>query len=145
MRVDNWEKKLHQLIGAAREENFQYGRFDCTLFAAKVVAELTNWDPVEEMDWDVSYENRKEAVKVLRDRHYDSIEDMVQDIADMRDWEIKQPAFAQRGDVALVEDEDGYNALGVVIDHRIALPSSDEGTGLASVDREDAKKVWGVK
>lgn len=144
MRVDNWEHKFHQLIASAREEEFEYGRFDCTLFAAKVVSEITGWNPVEEMGWDIGYEDRKEAVEVLRDRHYDNLKDMVQDVADLRGWETKESGFAQRGDVALVEDDNGFNALGVVLDHRIVLPSSDDDIGLASVDREDAKKVWGV-
>jgi hypothetical protein len=144
-RVENWEEKLFGVVSSAREQDFKYGRFDCCLFASRVIGEITGQDPADQFGFDLSYENKREAVQTLRDKDYESLEEMVEDVAQKRDWEEKNNDFAHRGDVAVVENEDGFDAVGIVIDHRVVFPSHDEDEGLGYSPRSEAKRVWGVQ
>lgn len=143
-RVENWEEKLFGMVSSAREQEFKYGRFDCCLFASRIIGEITGQDPAEQFEFDLSYENREEAVKTLREKGYESLEEMVEDVAERRGWEEKANDFAHRGDIAIVENEDGFDAVGIVIDHRVVLPSHNEQEGLGYSLRSEAKRVWRV-
>lgn len=143
-RVSDWEQKLFDVVSSAREQDFEYGQFDCCLFASRVIGEITGSDPAEQFGFDLSYTNRRQAIRELREKGYDSLEEMVEDVAEKRGWDEKDNGFAKRGDIAIVETNSGFNAVGIVLDHRIALPSSDDEEGLGYEPRKDAKRVWGI-
>ena len=44
MRVEGWEKILHDTLETMKERPFVWGTFDCCLFAADIVQALTGVD-----------------------------------------------------------------------------------------------------
>ncbi|MBC3411275.1 hypothetical protein HU720_08155 [Pseudomonas sp. SWRI51] len=104
MRNRNWTTQLAHTIKAATERPFSWGEFDCCLFAADCSMAICGVDPA------ASYRGRyttETGAKRLLKRNHGSLEGA---------WDAcfsrVEPAFTQRGDVALY---DGPNGRGVAV------------------------------
>lgn len=99
MRVDNWEHKLSEYIEANRDKTFKYGAWDCCIFTAGIVKEITGKNYIKEF----KYKSKKKAESVLQE-HGGIIK-----ILNER-FENINPLKAQRGDIIFCD-----GAIGICI------------------------------
>lgn len=132
MRLENWPEILAEQIKAAEMRPFCWGKHDCCAFAATVVEAMTG------RDWMVPpfapYETEAEAREIIAEHAG------LKGIATACLGEPIAPAFAQRGDVALIVI-DGRDSLGICVDYRIAAASV---RGLVHVPITEAVCAWYV-
>lgn len=132
-RLPGWEIRLEQIMRRGRTSPFKWGVHDCCLFAADCVWAMTGYDPG---DWFRGrYKNEQEAFVALRQyTNGEGVEKMMEILALNIGWQDIEPAFAQRGDVSLVELDDGPG-LGVIDgEGMIAYAARPSGLGLLPVD-----------
>ena len=119
-RHDDWQGRLTDYVVPLMGAEFSFGQLDCALFAAGAVKAMTGKD----LAWGFrSYRTLKGGLKKLKAAGYD---DHIALAADKLP-EIP-PSFAQVGDVAVVETDEGP-ALGVVQGETIYVMRLD-GLGL---------------
>lgn len=132
-RLPDWHPRLTAYLGEITPVAFRMGSQDCALFAAGAVEAMTGHDPAA--GFRGTYTDLKTGLKRLKAAGFDS---HVQ-IAD-RLFERVHPAFAQVGDLALIEVSEGY-ALGVVAGELLACLNPQ---GLAWMPRSAAVAAWTV-
>jgi len=113
---------------------FQWGTFDCCLFAANAVREMTGKDfaaPFRD-----KYTTEKGAAKALIKYGQGDIKSTLNAIF----GPLKPRLKAGRGDLVLVETDTG-DALGVVASGKIWVATFD---GLATIPLERALGCWSV-
>lgn len=132
-RLPDWHPRLTAYLGKITPVAFRMGSQDCALFAAGAVEAMTGHDPAA--GFRGTYTDLKTGLKRLKAAGFDS---HVQ-IAD-RLFERVHPAFAQVGDLALIEVSEGY-ALGVVAGELLACLNPQ---GLAWMPRSAAVAAWTV-
>lgn len=132
-RLPDWHPRLTAYLGEITPVAFRMGSQDCALFAAGAVRAMTGHDPAA--GFRGTYTDLKTGLKRLKAAGFDS---HVQ-IAD-RLFERVHPAFAQVGDLALIEVSEGY-ALGVVAGELLACLNPQ---GLAWMPRSAAVAAWTV-
>lgn len=132
-RLPDWHPRLTAYLGKITPVAFRMGSQDCALFAAGAVEAMTGHDPAA--GFRGTYTDLKTGLKRLKAAGFDS---HVQ-IAD-RLFERVHPAFAQVGDLALIEVSEGY-ALGVVAGEMLACLNPQ---GLAWMPRSAAVAAWTV-
>lgn len=102
-RLPDWSMRLQRVVQARLREPFAWGGNDCCLFAADCVLACTGRDPAAGMRG--AYRSERQALRLLR--RFGGVEGLAQ--AHLA-GEIL-PAMAQRGDVGLLEREDGRCVL----------------------------------
>ncbi|NIF15624.1 hypothetical protein [Pantoea sp. Cy-639] len=104
MRNRDWTTQLANTIKAATERPFSWGEFDCCLFAADCAVAVCKTDPAEL--YRGRYTTETGAKRLLKKVH-GSLE-----AAWDTCFQRVNPAFIQRGDVAMY---DGPNGRGVAV------------------------------
>jgi len=134
IRRDDWPERLQQEVEAAKTRPFSWGVFDCCLFAADCVQAMTGHDYAE--DFRGRYLSRFGAMRCLK---HIGAGDIGKTLDNM--LEPIEPGLAGRGDLCLLPWRADL-AIGVVIDHRCAVPAVP--AGLAFVPKRDAVRAWRV-
>lgn len=134
-RLDNWPSLLAAFL--ADEKPFEWGKRDCSLWAADAVLCITGIDPA--IDFRNRYKTAKGAARVLK--KYGGLEGAVEMIT-MDHGMMEIPvALAQRGDVVLIDSPLGP-ALGVM-----SLSGKVAAQGIDGVTHESvkvARRAWRV-
>lgn len=94
MRVDGWESRLAGYLEQARHQPFAWGENDCALWSARWVRTATGRDFLP--DWRGRYSTRLGAVRLMKRRGYDGVEDIADAVLPP-----VPPQFARRGDLVL--------------------------------------------
>lgn len=135
-RPADWPLRLAAAIEAARNKPFAWGTHDCAMMAADVILATTGRDPAA--DWRATYADEAGAEAVIAP--HGNLGGLLEHV--MVDFGGREcpPAFAQRGDLALVQV--GNEMMGgIVLDDRIAVPGL---TGIGFVPRRLALRTWAV-
>lgn len=141
-RRAGWEGRLADYIAACRARAFERGSFDCALFAADWVFDLTGIDFAAE--YRGRYRTRRGADRLLREI---AAGDLIAATTRALGAPLASPLLARRGDVAAlrVVGPDGPDtmALGIVDAEgsRIALIGMD---GLTHAPLSAAVAAWAV-
>lgn len=99
-RFSDWEALLSEWLGTAQGRPYAWGEHDCMLHVADAVAALTGVDPLASSRG--RYSTRAGAYRQLRRLRAETC------VALLDRWFTRiPPGFAQRGDVAAVEDAPG--------------------------------------
>lgn len=115
MRLTDWRRRLDRFMADAARKPFRPGEHDCGLFAAGAVEAVTGRDLAA--GWlRGRYRTLDEAQALCRARGH---ADHVAVIA--AEFEEIAPARAGLGDLAVIENEEGEPALGVVQGARVAV------------------------
>jgi len=138
-RRPDWPDRLHQALEAVREAPFRWGTNDCALFACDVVEAMTGLDLAA--DFRGRYRSQAGAGVVLKRACGGGLEALVEARAAEHGIAEVPVAFAQRGDVVLLDSEAGP-ALGICLGASAALPRADQG--FASIDMAAARRAWAV-
>ncbi|HAD90956.1 MAG TPA: hypothetical protein DCG36_12410 [Alteromonas macleodii] len=134
MRKKDWSEKLVNYLLDNLDTPFEWGTFDCCLFAANAVREMTGKDfaaPFRD-----KYTTEKGAAKALIKYGQGDIKSTLNAIF----GPLKPRLKAGRGDLVLVETDTG-DALGVVASGKIWVATFD---GLATIPLERALGCWSV-
>ena len=134
MKTRGARKRLIEYVSKAARTPFEWGTHDCALFAAGAVKAQTGKDPARGLRG--RYSTAAGAMKHLRKLGYDRIEDLAAE----RLEEIS-PAFAQVGDLAVLDGDGEIGALGVVQGERIYVLHPD---GLALMPLMSARRAFRV-
>jgi hypothetical protein len=101
VRRADWAERLGTFLKSQCRKPFQYGTFDCCLFACDAVLSMTGTDLAT--DFRGHYHTRKEALRLIRDRYGKA---SVLTLADSRARDAGLPVFpgadAKPGDIVLL-------------------------------------------
>ena len=125
--LPDWENRLSETIAQWQDRPFRWDR-DCARWMAAFVIAQTGEDPLADLRG--QYSTKREALKLLAEKPMAERLDAV--------FPRVHPAFAQRGDIALVQE----SCLGCVLGED-ALFFFAEG-GMTTVPRAQWDGVWGV-
>lgn len=135
MRIEGWETRLSDYIAECRNKEFQYGVFDCVIFASDAVNLMTGIDPIYEGRG--QYTDLRGGLELLK-----KYRDSQADIMDFYFRRLDNKGRAKRGDIAL-KVIDGMPAFGIVWQGAKVL-FLFEGKGLFSYDKNDCLIIWSV-
>lgn len=105
-RRADWKSRLAEYLAAGPRRAWGYGANDCALFTAGAVAAMTGTDPAAA--WRGRYGDLRAGIALIRAEGY---RDHLAFVA--AHFEEIAPAFAQVGDIAVIDGADGP-ALGIV-------------------------------
>jgi hypothetical protein len=132
-RLPDWPERLAALVEARRHAPFAWGSNDCLLFAADAVLACTGVDPAAA--WRGRYGSEAEGEVLMGGTPWYR---WVLDWQDARGAWACPPAYAQRGDTALIEMGNDH-LLGVVLGDQVAAPTL---AGLGFVPLAAARRIW---
>lgn len=135
-RWPNWPETLAELVEQRAETAFRWGEHDCALLAADAVLAMTGTDPAGALRG--AYSTEAEADALIA--QYGGLEALAATLAAEVGLGDCAPAFAQRGDVALVT-QGNMRALGVVVGDSVAVPAAQ---GLAFLPLDAIQRAWSV-
>lgn len=135
MRHKDWSTRLSTFISENANRQFEWGRWDCCLFAADAVKAITGEDLAA--DFRGRYKTERGALRALKKYGKGAIKET---LASKLGTE-KTPLQATRGDIALV-DRPGGDAAGVVSGVAIIVITPE---GMAQIPITAAKVVWSVE
>lgn len=136
-RREDWPEKLNAYIGTCWERPFEWGRFDCAIFAAGAVEAMTGEDP---MAWARGrYASREEAEALIPG----GVAAMAGKAARDNGWTEIPAGLAQRGDLAIVRTPEGP-AFGIVFPGQPKVAAAARGGGVALLPLGEILKAWRV-
>ena len=141
-RCNDWPERLDEALQRAARLPFAWGRHDCCLFAADVCRAITGLDPAADLRG--RYGTVLEAFKLLDKRFCGGVAQAAEALAARAGWPEVRPGFARRGDVALVMDDEGLDALGVVDMNGTHVAVLRPDKGLARHPLARARRAWGI-
>lgn len=122
MRIEGWEHRLTDLIAAAQEREFQYGRWDCALLACASIQALTGVEA--DIAFRGRYHDEAGCAQVLAASGGLAV--IASGVADSLLFGRIPPLTAWRGDVVLATI-DGRPTLGVCVGRDVAFAVSPRG------------------
>lgn len=134
-KIIGWERHLIEYVQSVSRNSIETGVFDCALFAAGAVLAITGDDYA--IDFRNKYRTYRHGKKMLKQLGFN---DHVEYAASVL-VELESPLFAQRGDIVVLEDQDGLDAFGVVQGEYVYVPTVN---GLNLVPLEQAKRAFRV-
>ena len=138
MRLPGWEKRLYEFLEEASNRTFEYGTFDCALFACDAIQALTGKNPKEIIT--DGYHGEDEAEKILS--KYGGIETIAMIVAEKIDFHPIPILFAQRGDIVLGKIHK-TPCLGVCTGSKISFPAP-EGLARIDIDSKMLIRAWRI-
>jgi hypothetical protein len=135
-RPEDWPERLAALAEARQEQPFAWGTNDCAMFAADWVLAVRGVDPAEDLRG--AYDDEAGAAEILAG--HGGLGPLAEELMAAAGFEACPVAFAQRGDVVLVEQR-GVVALGVLELGVVLLPGP---AGLMSLPLSAAFAAWAV-
>lgn len=144
MRFEHWETRLGAIVEMYARRPFEWGRYDCVLFAADCTWALTQKDPAA--PWRGAYSDEAGAARLIAEAGGLSrlVETALSGIGLVCD-RVK-PAFAQRGDPVLFEAPGMLGsagpALGVTLGEQFAAKGLD---GIELRPMSAATMAWAIR
>lgn len=138
MRQQDWENRLGAYLRGCRGVPFAWGSHDCTTFAAGAVLALTGADRMGEFRG--RYSTPIGARRALRRYGRGTLAKTL--TAKFRPIKV---SLAQRGDLVLVDDGQGGEALAVVLGaFAVGVGRQGQAEGLVRIERADWQRAWKV-
>jgi hypothetical protein len=134
-RHRTWRADLCAYLDRVSRVSFRPGNHDCALFAAGAVKAMTGVDLSQKYVGE--YRSISEGMALIRAEGFESLASLV-----AHSFEEVPPLMASVGDLALVEGEDGQEALGVVQGPSIYVLRLD---GIGRVPLEHGVRAWRVQ
>ena len=134
MRRPDWVKQLHETIEAAAQKPFDYGAYNCGLFAAECIDAMTGEARAAEL--------RSQFTDEASAKAFVGAAGGIEGAVTARlGFPFQTWGRARRGDVCLVMTQDGPG-LGICVGTLIVMMTP--GAGLTHVRIDEALKVWRV-
>lgn len=136
-RYDDWPERLADWLGEHRARPFAWGSWDCALAACDWVRVATGVDLARGLR---GYKTARGAAGAMRRFAGGGLVEVAEAVAARHGIAEVAPGYAQRGDLALLDTEQGP-ALGVVIETGIVRPGA---AGLVRERRRAAVRAWRI-
>ena len=139
-RKHSWPSDLHHFLYSRKDKSFEYGQHDCSLFVADWIEDQTGIDVAK--DYRGRYKTELGAAKLIKGvTGKASVEAMAEHVFAAHSLpELANVRFARRGDIVLLDEENG-SALGIVhLSGRHGLFVSDDG--LKKVKLSQCRRAW---
>ena len=133
-RKSQWRPALAAYIDECRSTPFAWGSHDCALFAAGAVEAMTGADLARGLRG--KYRDARSATRVIKKAGFGSLGDLVA----ARLPEVA-PGLADRGDLAIIRDDDGMAALAVVVGAEVVAARE---IGVSFVSRARVERAFHV-
>lgn len=134
VRVDNWQVDLLAHVDREQYRAFDYGTFDCALWAADCLLVQTGYDIAER--WRGKYKSLAAGMRLVKkdgyEDHIDVFASQLYEVAGSR---------AQFGDLVVLDGIDGMMSVGICMGHIIYAPTMS-GIGVALL--VEAKRTFRV-
>lgn len=141
-RKQDWQKHLHEFVDGRRKTPFSWGANDCALFVCDGIAAMTDTDIAA--DFRDKYTTQFGALKTIKEvtgrANVEDVANFVTAKFEMAD--LRNPAFAQRGDAVLFDGAEGP-ALGLVYLDGVHAVFVGEA-GLRQVELKKCRRAWVV-
>jgi hypothetical protein len=128
IRKPNWAAILIEQIELAKQATFEYGKHDCTIWAANVVKSYTD------LKWEATWSNEKEAM--IRHKR----KPMEDQVSDLLGAPIGNILLTRRGDV-VQRDLGIKSSLGICIGSKTAFLYTK---GICYFDLQDCSYSWRI-
>jgi len=138
MRLEGWEQRLAELIGDAQVRAFQYGEWDCALFACEAIAVCTGDNPNRAF---LGYAGDAGCAAVLHE--HGGLRAIADRVATERGFRHIPVLMAQRGDVVLGV-HDGRETLGVCIGASVAFAVQPRGLARIPITDPSLTVAWRI-
>ena len=132
-RLPDWEERLVAFMAEHRARPFEWGAWDCALYATACAAELTGTDKAA--DFRGAYSTREGAALALRELGKGTL------IATLDSLYPPKPASkAVRGDLV-----GAFGAIGVCMGgYGLFVGEEGDAAGLLKIERAEWERAWGV-
>lgn len=122
-RFEDWEARLDRFIRESASKPFAWGAFDCCIFIADAVLAMTGTDLA------LPYRKRYESARgaAILGRPHRGIRHLIAEEMELHGSPLVSAAFAQRGDIALLERGAGAKLGLVSLDSRAVLAAGQAG------------------
>jgi hypothetical protein len=131
-RLPDWQARLTDYLRSVARQGFAYGRHDCCTFTAGCVAAMTGVDPMR------GFRGYRTLAAGLRRADARGFPDHIAVVATL--FAECPPAYAQAGDIAVVEGET-LHSLGIVQGARIYVIGPH---GIGTVPLDAARRAFRV-
>jgi len=134
-RYPDWRSRLRTYLDAKATEPFRPGKHDCAMFVMGAVEAMTGEDPAHDLRG--KYRTLEDARGLVRQK---GVADMI-GLAEHRLGDEVPAIFAGEGDVAVLTDDEGLPAFGLV---QGALVYVLRPSGLGLVPLTQAERAFRV-
>ena len=138
-RRHDWPERLDAYLAQTSAQAFAWGVNDCALFACAAIEAMTGVDPAAELRG--RYNTRAGALRVLRTEG-GGLDVVAGNLAAQHGFEEIKPALAQRGDLVLLDTEDGPALAIVGHDGMNAVCAGPQG--MTRVPVLSCRRAWAV-
>lgn len=133
MRRPDWEQQLASYLASVEARAFEWGEHDCATNCANAVAAMTGTDFAAPFRG--KYRTRRGSLAALRRYGAGTLEATIDTL-----FPVIEPAFARRGDLALVD-----GMLGIVIGaDAVCVGREGDREGLVRFARATWSKAWRI-
>jgi len=136
----NWPELLHAEIEAAQGREFAWGSFDCCLFSMDVVLTITGIDLAQRFRG--KYKTARGAASQILKFCGGGVEDLAVKMATEQGIEEIPVAFAQRGDVVLMDTEALGPALGIAMATEAIFV--EPNLGVSGHPLKNCRRAWRI-
>ena len=157
-RADNWEGKLYKFIESRRNKKLVWGSTDCFTLAFDAVKAITDENVgasdligvdkesyIPDKPFVGRYKTPRQAFCLLKKFSGKGLTETWDIIAERLGMVEKKVAYADRGDIAVVETETEMGGvrevMGVVVDGKIVAQGKN---GIVFCEMGLVKKVWSI-
>lgn len=140
-RFDHWPELLEAFLAQHRATPFEWGRFDCALFACDAIHIMTGTDPA--VDFRFQYSTELGAARKMKKFAGGGLEEVAIKVTAAQGMAEIAVSLAQRGDVMLFDTEEHGPALGIVSLQGHAVHFASE-QGLALIPLTACRRAWKV-
>lgn len=99
-RLPDWRARLYKTISTYEQKPFQYGFCDCAIFGSDIIQAITGDDPAQHFRG--RYKTKIGGLRAIRKAGFRDQADYLE-----KTFETIHPAFAQVGDLGLIDTEEG--------------------------------------
>lgn len=137
VRLPDWQDRLDRLVRISRHREFEWGAFDCSVFAADDVVALTGFDPF--LPWRRRYADIAGAAAAIEAAAPD-LESFARRHLAWLGVPEQRPLQAADGDIGCWRGPRSA-VLGVYLQRFLAVP---QARGLAFIPRAEAAAAWRI-
>lgn len=144
-RYFDWPNRLISFITERDSTPLQWGKSDCTLFAADAIQAINGSDPAHFFRG--KYATRKQAFVILKKFAGGGLEEAAEMIGKDMGYPEIHPSFANSGDVALIDVENvdpKATGLTMAIMANPTTAIAQGKTGLVYVHSAKLERAWNI-
>lgn len=131
-KLPDWPERLTKELEKRQDTPFTWGYHDCAMFMVALVNEMTGI-----LIWDKVYQSPRQALEILKEHGGLSLTMIY--IAECYNIPTGEGDIPNRGDIVLVMDHEGREALGIWTGQGAAVVSR---LGFVILDPENVLKHW---